>query len=64
VRNLLEDYIGREVRIWSEYGDHEYSDEGTLEAFDGVFVRLKKGSGEILVFPIYKVRLIKPGLHG
>lgn len=64
MRYLLEDYVGRDVEIRSEYGEHEYSDEGTLEAFDGVCIRLKKWNGEILIFPIYKVRLIKPAAPG
>lgn len=64
MRYLLEDYIGQDVRIWSEVGGAESSDVGKLEGFDGVCVRLRKYTGEILIFSIYNVRLIKPNPPG
>ena len=55
----LEGLIGKRVVIHSNTGDDNERDEGILEAFDYPWVRLNKGKGEILCFPVHNVRLIK-----
>ncbi len=54
----LTDLIGKRVEVWSNSGDDEHSDRGTLEAFAFPFVRLNE-NGKILCFSIFNVRLIK-----
>lgn len=55
---------GRKVAIWSGGEQSGARDEGILDGFDGTAVRLRKeqsgGSFEYLIFPIYRIRLIKP----
>lgn len=60
MKYLLEELIGKPVKVWSQRGDHEYSDEGVLEAFDGLCLRVRLSSHEVLYFPIHNVRLVKP----
>lgn len=56
---LLEEWYGTRVAVWSNnYADSR--DEGVLEAFDGIFVRMRSGKGEVMFFPITAIRLIKP----
>ncbi len=62
-RSVLQDLIGQRAIIWSRMGQLEAKDEGILEAFDSLFVRLRcqTMTGEaLLYFPLYNVRLIKP----
>ena len=54
----LADLIGKRVEVWSNSGDDEHSDRGTLEAFAFPFVRIND-NGKILCFSIFNVRLVK-----
>ncbi len=54
----LTDLIGKRVEVWSNSGDDEHSDRGTLEAFAFPFIRLND-NGKILCFSVFNVRLVK-----
>jgi len=54
----LTDMVGKRVEIWTNSGDDEHSDRGTLEAFAFPFVRIND-NGKILCFSIFNIRLIK-----
>lgn len=54
----LTDMVGKRVEVWTNSGDDEHSDRGTLEAFAFPFVRIND-NGKILCFSIFNIRLIK-----
>ena len=54
----LTDMVGKRVEIWTNSGDDEHSDRGTLEAFAFPFIRLND-NGKILCFSVFNVRLVK-----
>jgi hypothetical protein len=56
---VLKDLIGKRVEVWSQTGDYHYTDDGTLEAFEYPFIRLRTYGGDLLCFPVYNVRLVK-----
>ena len=60
MRFLLEELIGQRVKVWTEFAKAEHTDEGTLEGFDGVCLKLGKDNGETLYFSLFNVRLVKP----
>ena len=55
----LAEFIGQNVEVISMEGHDRYTDVGALEAFDAPWVNIRKKSGELLVFSVYNVRLIK-----
>jgi hypothetical protein len=57
--SLIQELVGKRVRLWSGRGENSYADDGVLDACDGEWLRLDK-NGEKLYFPLYNVRLIKP----
>lgn len=57
--NLIDEMIGKKVQVFSVNGAGEQQVVGTLEAFDGVWVKVKKAENDVLYFPIYQIRLIK-----
>lgn len=57
--DILQDLIGQHVTIYSVIGQHEARDEGVLESYDGHFVRLRTHDGDLMLFSIYRVRLIR-----
>lgn len=59
MNDMLQALVGRQVQVYSVRGETEVNDTGTLEAYDGVWLCLRK-SGEALYFSIARVRLIKP----
>lgn len=53
----LNEMVGRRVAIWT--GEQAgMRDEGVLDGFDGVVIRLRKDE-ELFHFPLYLVRLIR-----
>lgn len=56
----MQDLIGKKVTVCSTRGDQEQQDVGTLEAFDGTILKLRKSEKEVMYFSIYMVRLVKP----
>lgn len=56
---LIQELVGKRIRVWSRGGETTYTDDGVLDAFDGEWLRLDKGD-EKLYFALYNVRLIKP----
>jgi hypothetical protein len=62
MNSVLSELLGKEVEVRSmSSGDSgtDWKDSGVLEAFDGQWLKLRKGH-ERLYFPIYNVRLVKP----
>ena len=56
---VINEMIGKKVQVFSVHGGGEHEVVGTLEAVDGVWVKIKKAENEVLFFSIYQVRLIK-----
>lgn len=57
---LINDLVGRKITIFSNQGDAERQDVGTLEATDGSWLKLRKSENEVLIFSTYHIRLVKP----
>lgn len=55
---LIQELIGKKVRVFSGSDSGGFTDDGVLEACDGEWLRLFKNN-EKLYFPLYNVRLIK-----
>lgn len=60
MRFLMEELVGQRVKVWTEWGETEHTDEGTLEGFDGICLKLRKNNRETLYLTMFKVRLVKP----
>jgi hypothetical protein len=60
MNSIIEELLGYNVQVRSQWGQSEGRDEGVLEACDGRWIRLRKDNGETLYFPIANVRLVKP----
>ena len=58
--DILQGLLGQRVRVESTTGDARFTDDGKLEAYEYPWVRLRKDGGEVLCFPVYHIRLIKP----
>lgn len=58
MEDVLRELLGKRVIVYSGE-NNAYSDKGTLEAYDGNWVRLRVPSGDLLCFPIYNIRLLK-----
>jgi len=54
----MSDLIGKKVVVFSNSGQTERQDIGTLESVEDPWLKIKKGS-ETLVFCLYNVRLVK-----
>jgi hypothetical protein len=54
----MNDLIGKKVVVFSNAGQTERQDIGTLESVDSTWLKLKKGT-EILIFCVYNVRIVK-----
>lgn len=59
MNSTLNEMIGRKVSIYSVQGGGERQDVGTLEAFDGTFLKVRKSDNEVLFFSVYQIRLVK-----
>ncbi|MGV3617462.1 MAG: DUF6897 domain-containing protein [Fimbriimonas sp.] len=57
--SLISEMVGKKVQVFSVHGGGEQQVVGTLEAFDGTWVKVKKAENEVQYFSIYQVRLIK-----
>ncbi|MDW8320311.1 MAG: hypothetical protein RMM08_03015 [Armatimonadota bacterium] len=51
--------IGRRVMVWSRAGGTEHRDEGILRAMTPQWIVLENDKGEVLMFPMVAVRLVK-----
>ncbi|CAN5681839.1 hypothetical protein BH11ARM2_BH11ARM2_33820 [soil metagenome] len=47
-------FVGRQVVVWTK----DAKDEGVVEEFDGVFLRITS-NGETMLFPYTAIRLVK-----
>lgn len=53
-------FTGRHVTVISSSGvDRERTDTGTLVAMEGNWIQLAKDNGEMLLFPVTAIRVIK-----
>ena len=59
MNDIFQALVGRQVQVYSVCGETEVNDTGTLEAYDGVWLCLRK-SGEALSLSIARIRLVKP----
>lgn len=59
MNSLIEEMMGKKVQVFSINGAGEQQVVGTLEAFDGTWVKVRKAENDILYFPVTNVRLIK-----
>lgn len=57
--SLIQEMVGKKVQVFSIHGAGEHQVVGTLEAFDGVWAKVKKSESEVLFFSVYQIRLIK-----
>lgn len=57
-QEILQEIVGRTIEVRS--GDGSYRDDGKLVAYDERWIKVEKGSGESLYFPIFNIRLVKP----
>lgn len=55
----LQDFVGKEVDVWSIRGETEIKDSGRLHDVTEQFVVIEQYSS-LLFFPLARVRLIKP----
>ncbi|RYX86213.1 hypothetical protein EON83_03045 [bacterium] len=60
MNDILKDLVGKHVEVRSRAGDGGFRDEGRLVDYDERWIKLDKGAGEVLYFPIANVRLVKP----
>ena len=58
--DVLQALIGQWVEVRSQSGNHDYRDDGTLQAYDDRWIVLQNSAGEQIYFPITNVRLLKP----
>jgi len=59
VNNLLNELMGKKVYVHSNAGGTEKAEIGVLEAFDGTFLRVRKGEAEVVFYNLQLVRLVK-----
>jgi hypothetical protein len=52
--------IGKKVVVFSDSSNGERQDIGVLEAAEGPWLKLHKGTEETLYFCLYNVRVVKP----
>ncbi len=57
---IVSELAGRKVTVFTEQGEQERQDVGTLERVEGNWIKMRKDSGEVLYFSALKTRLIKP----
>jgi ribosome maturation factor RimP len=57
--SLIQEMVGKKVQVYSVHGAGEHQVVGTLEAFDGTWIKVRKADSEILFFSVYQIRLVK-----
>ena len=57
---LIDQLVGKKVTVFSLQGEAERQDVGVLEATDGTWIKVRKAEGEVMLFCVYHLRLIKP----
>ena len=56
---IIGKYIGHKVRVYTHAGDWDHCDEGVLRSASDQWLELAVGD-HVLLFPLYRVRLVKP----
>jgi hypothetical protein len=61
MNEALADLVGRRIKVWQ--GGREsyyYTEEGTLEAYDHPWLRLRGDTGEVVCLCAYSIRMLRP----
>ena len=55
----IQEFVGKKVQIFTVHGGGEVQVVGTLESFDGIWLKLRKSDSDVFYFSVYQTRAVK-----